>query len=142
MIYKRNASDFMTGSVIVAHANNTFHHVMTFFTTHKIQHLPVVDGDKLIGIISIKDMLGFFAKQLELHPSISKEELDKHFNIKEVMTPDPVTVEPAASQKEVLEILAGGKFQAVPVVTKGVIKGIITNKDISRIYKYDITHIL
>ena len=58
------------------------------------------------------------------------------------MTADPITVEPNSSQKDVLEILAEGKFQAVPVVSEGIILGIITNKDITRIYYYDATHIL
>lgn len=142
MIFKRNASDFMTSNVIVAGENNTFDQVMTFFTKHKIQHLPVADNNKLIGIISIKDMLSFMAVQIAQNPMISAEMLNANFDIKQVMTPDPVTVEPEASQKEILEILSAGKFQAVPVVRAGEIKGIITNKDITRIYHYDATHVL
>ncbi len=142
MIYKRYASDFMTGNVIVANATSTFDQVMTFFTVHKIQHLPVADGDRLVGILSMKDMLTFISEQLALHPSISKSGLSNAFDISRVMTANPVTVEPESSQKDVLEILASGKFQAVPVVKNGMIKGIITNKDVSRIYNYDITHIL
>jgi CBS domain-containing protein len=142
MIFKRNASDFMTSNVIVAGENNTFDQVMTFFTKHKIQHLPVADNNTLIGIISIKDMLSFMAVQIAQNPMISAEMLNANFDVKQVMTPDPVTVEPEASQKEILEILAAGKFQAVPVVRGGEIKGIITNKDITRIYHYDATHML
>ncbi len=142
MIFKRNASDFMTSTVIVASVNNTFDQVMEFFTVYKIQHLPVTDGDRLIGIISINDMLNFMSGIINEENSITHFNLNKRFKVSEVMTPDPITVEPGSSQKEVLEILAEGKFQAVPVVSEGIIQGIITNKDITRIYNYDATHIL
>ncbi len=142
MIYKRNASDFMTPNVIVAGENNSFDQVMTFFTTHKIQHLPVAENNKIIGIISIKDMLSFMAAQLKENPSVDNAMLNTNFTVKSVMTANPVTVEPESSQKEILEILAAGKFQAVPVVRNGEIMGIITNKDITRIYHYDATHLI
>ena len=142
MTFKRNASDFMTGAVIVANVHNTFDQVMEFFTTYKIQHLPVADDDRLIGIISINDMLNFMSGIIKEDVSITHFNLNKRFKISEVMTPDPVTVEPDSSQKDVLEILAEGKFQAVPVVKEGIILGIITNKDITRIYNYDATHVL
>ena len=142
MIFKRNASDFMTGAVVVANVHNTFDQVMEFFTTYKIQHLPVADDDRLIGIISINDMLNFMSGIIKEDVSITHFNLNKRFKISEVMTPDPVTVEPDSSQKDVLEILAEGKFQAVPVVKEGIILGIITNKDITRIYNYDATHVL
>ena len=70
---KCSVSDFMTANVIVAGENNSFEQVMTFFTVHKIQHLPVAENNKLIGIVSMKDMLSFIAHQLNDNPMISKE---------------------------------------------------------------------
>ena len=87
-------------------------------------------------------MLNFMSGIIKEDVSITHFNLNKRFKISEVMTPDPVTVEPDSSQKDVLEILAEGKFQAVPVVKEGIILGIITNKDITRIYNYDATHVL
>lgn len=142
MIHKRNASDFMTGSVIVANINSSFDQIMEFFTNYKIQHLPVTDDNKLIGILSINDMLTFISGIVKENESITPYNLKKKFNVSDVMTPEPITVEPSASQRDVLEILSTGKFQAVPVVLDGVLQGIITNKDITRIYHYDATHIL
>lgn len=142
MIYKRNASDFMTGNVIVAGVNNTFDQVMEFFTRHKIQHLPVADGSRLIGIISIKDMLRFMQEQISASPEISRASLNSSFHIDKVMTANPTFVTPDTPQKDILEILADGKFQAVPVVKGNELVGIITSKDITRLYHYDATHLL
>ena len=140
MIFKRNASDFMTTNVIMASEGNTFEQVMTFFTEHKIQHLPVGEGNKLIGIISIKDLLNYVAVQFRLNPAASAADLSNNFSIATVMTANPITVEPDSPQQEVLEKLSTGRFQALPVVKEGYIQGIITNKDITRLYNYDLNH--
>ncbi len=142
MIHKRNASDFMTGQVIVAGENNTYDQVMEFFTKHKIQHLPVARDGKLIGIISIKDMLQYLHNAISQGQAVTAESLSAGFSIDKVMTPNPVAVQKHAPQTEILEILSSGRFQAVPVLDGNTIVGIITNKDISRLYHYDATHIL
>lgn len=130
----------MTTNVILASEGNTFDQVMTFFTEHKIQHLPVGEANKLVGIISIKDMLDYIANQLKANPLCTGEDLRSNFKISEVMTANPITVNLEAPQLEVLEKLSAGKFQALPVVHGEYIKGIITNKDITRLYYYDLKH--
>ena len=132
----------MTGKVIVANVHNTFEQVMEFFTHHKIQHLPVTRDSHLIGIISIKDMLRYIDESIASGAALSKGTLSSGFHIDQVMTPNPIAVQQTASQKEVLEILSSGKFQAVPVLDGNAVVGIITNKDITRLYYYDSTHIL
>lgn len=141
MIRKRIASDFMTNEVVVASKNSTFDEVMEFFNRHGIQHLPVADGEVLIGILSIKDMLRFMDAGLRSGVA-SLAAMQASFRIEEVMTKGPVSVQKGAPQAEILEILAAGKFQAVPVLEGNQIRGIISNKDITRVYHYDATHIL
>ncbi len=142
MIYKRYASDFMTSNVITGGKNNSFTELLDFFTTHKIQHLPIADDNKLIGILTVNDMLRFLAAKISEGRAFNNVVLNDVFRVEDVMTPNPVCVSSSASQKDVLEILSEGKFQAVPVVDEDELVGIITNKDIARIYDYDITHIL
>jgi CBS domain-containing protein len=142
MLFKRKASDFMTSNVIVGGKENNFKQFVDFFTIYKIQHLPIVDNDKLIGILSVNDMLKFVAAICNEGKSMSIDDLNKAFHIEKVMTPNPITVERNDSQKKVLEILGEGKFQAVPVVEDNQVIGIITNKDIARVYQYDLTHVL
>lgn len=140
MTKKILASGVMTENVVVAGLNNSFSQLMAFFTKHKIQHLPVTYDDKLLGIISINDMLNFLEGQIAAGESISEASLNEAFSLENVMTHNPVSVDPEAPLSEVLEILAEGRFQALPVVHNGLIKGIITNKDIVRVYQWDLTH--
>ena len=47
--------DLMTGKVITVGQSWTADQCMALMTQHHIRHLPVVDGDTLLGIISIGD---------------------------------------------------------------------------------------
>lgn len=133
------ASGIMTEKVIVARVGNTFSQVMEFFTEHRIQHLPVADGETLIGIISVTDMLNFMARQLKTGP-LDPAKLNVVFQVENEMTPNPISVEPEENLESILNVLKDGSFQALPVVKDGEIKGIITNKDLVRVYFWEKMH--
>ncbi len=50
-------SDIMTRAVIVCEPDNTVEAVMTVMTEHRIRHLPVVQRGRLIGVVSIGDVV-------------------------------------------------------------------------------------
>ncbi|MGB6942566.1 MAG: CBS domain-containing protein [Bryobacteraceae bacterium] len=52
-------SEIMTGRVITASPWNTVEECMRSMTEHRIRHLPVLDGEKVIGIISIGDLVNW-----------------------------------------------------------------------------------
>ena len=47
----------MTGDPIIGSPDDDISHVMGIMTDHRIRHLPVVDGDELIGLVSIGDLV-------------------------------------------------------------------------------------
>jgi CBS domain-containing protein len=49
--------DIMTSSVFCVNSNDSVKLCMQLMTKHKIRHLPVLDGDKLSGVISIGDVV-------------------------------------------------------------------------------------
>jgi CBS domain-containing protein len=51
--------EIMTGSVITARPENTVEESMRFMTEHRIRHLPVLDGEKVVGIVSIGDLVNW-----------------------------------------------------------------------------------
>ena len=56
-ILKLKVSDIMTTSLITCDSNDSIESVMEKMTLHHIRHLPVFESDKLIGIVSIGDMV-------------------------------------------------------------------------------------
>jgi acetoin utilization protein AcuB len=134
------ASDIMTKKVIVATINNKPSQLLTFFTDYKIQHLPVTENDVLIGIVSINDILHFIKDHLQNDATINIQQLDERFNLGDIMTKNPVCIAEDTTLDDLLKILGEGKFQALPVVSEGKLSGIITNKDVVRVYDWEKNH--
>jgi CBS domain-containing protein len=49
--------DIMTTSVRYVHLNETAQDCMALMTAHRMRHLPVLDNDKLVGMVSIGDLV-------------------------------------------------------------------------------------
>jgi signal transduction histidine kinase/DNA-binding NarL/FixJ family response regulator len=56
---------FMTRTVITSAPDDTVRDVLEKMAFHSIRHVPVVDGKKVVGIISIRDVLKFRVQMLE-----------------------------------------------------------------------------
>ncbi len=138
MAKKIPVSQLMTQKVIVANTTTKFSDIIEFFDLYKIQHLPVAENDQLIGIVSINDIMKFLSTKLMAGNAMNLASLNATFNIKEVMTLNPVSVNPDDDFSKVVEILSMGKFQSVPVVKDGLLVGIVTNKDVVKIYGEDL----
>jgi len=48
-------SDIMSYPVFTIHPDQTIEEAMEMMTQHRIRHLPVVEGERLVGMISIGD---------------------------------------------------------------------------------------
>ncbi len=49
--------DIMTARVITVHPGDSVDHCMQVVTEHRIRHLPVTEGDDVVGVISIGDLV-------------------------------------------------------------------------------------
>jgi CBS domain-containing protein len=55
--------DVMSAPLVVVTPQNTIDECMAMMTDRRIRHLPVVDGGKVAGIVSIGDIVKFKSKQ-------------------------------------------------------------------------------
>lgn len=86
---------------------------------HRIRHLPVQDGGKLVGILSDRD--------IKLAASF---EGGGEFRVDDVMSPDPYVVTPEAALDEVVLNMAEHKYGSVLIQqTNGKLVGIFTDND-------------
>ena len=98
---------------------------------NSIRHLPVVKGEKLVGILSLTDIhrISFGANYDQA------EQVDTSiFNsltVEQVMKPNPSTINSSTTIKEVAETLAKEEFHALPIVDESnKLEGIVTTTDL------------
>ena len=87
-----------------------------------IRHLPVVDGARVVGIISDRDVLGAVA----LHGA---SEARRH-PAKDIMRSPVQTVSPAESLEDAAARMATSKIGCLPVIEGGKLVGILTTTDV------------
>lgn len=99
----------------------------------EIRRLPVVTSNQLAGIVTLSDLYRVFDLFSNTGSGLSPK-LDR-IQIKEVMTPDPVTVAEDATIGEAAQQMLENKISGLPVVDPAGVNlvGIITESDIFRI---------
>lgn len=83
--------------------------------------LVVTDGDHLAGILSERD----YARKVILLDRGSRET-----KVGEIMTSEVITVEPARTVTECMELMTERRFRHLPVVSDGELIGVISIGDV------------
>ena len=96
----------------------------------RIRHLPVVDGPRLVGIISERDLFRSSLAQALGYGTQASRELMKTLRIKDVMVPQVVTVSPETDLCEAVRLMVDRKIGCLPVVETDRLVGLITETDI------------
>lgn len=94
------------------------HNVMR---THRIRHLPVLSGGRIVGIVSAGD----------LHLVETSGDVDPtRVLVEDAMTPEPYCVPPEAPLDEVVMAMAAHKYGCVVVEQNHKVVGIFTTVDV------------
>jgi len=126
--------DIMTENLTVATLDHKFSQVMEYFKRFNVRHLPVTDGSKILGIISIMDVVKDLYTQLSSGKPVTMQQMDETFKINDIMTATPVTIKPDTTIEAAVTMLLKGGFHALPVAEDGELKGIVTYHDLLSTY--------
>jgi acetoin utilization protein AcuB len=101
---------------------------------HNVRHLPVVEHNEVIGILSERDLRGFleelYGSSQETHEGIRR----RNTSIREVMQLKPLTVDASADIVDVIDLMLENKVGAIIVADElGQLKGIVSYEDILKI---------
>lgn len=124
-------SEIMTENVITLNHTDDLDAAEAIFKQNKIRHLPVVSGDKIIGMLSYTDLLRIsFVDAVDDHDEDVEAVVYNMFTIEQVMAKKLVSVTKDTTIKEVAEILAKKEFHALPVLDNNKLVGIVTTTDL------------
>jgi CBS domain-containing protein len=72
-VLRRTAADLMTKAVVTCSPGDSIAQVAKAMTYRRIRHVPVTEGDSLIGIISIGDVVKHRLDELELEANVLRD---------------------------------------------------------------------
>src|ERR1051326_5090179 len=115
--------DVMTPAPETLHATHSVRAAIRIFAAKHFEHLPVVSGQRLIGILSNLDIPAFPAKR--------RGALD--IELAAMMTKNPIIVFPDTPLLDAAQLLIDRPIHCLPVVDQArILVGIVTPTDVLR----------
>lgn len=115
----KRAENGMIFDPVTISKDKTVGDALALMKENKIGGIPVVEGRKLIGIVTNRDL---------------RFQTDMHRPISEVMTSEGLVTTTSADIRMAASLLLENKIEKLPVVNdKGELEGLITYKDISKV---------
>lgn len=124
-------STIMSREVITLHPKDNLKAAAEIFAHHNIHHIPVVEANHLVGMLSKSDFLLFQrGYQVNKDQKAVDEVRNELFEVGMIMTKALAKVSSEDRINTALEIFVINKFHALPVVDGEKLVGIITTYDI------------
>ena len=124
--------EIMMGSPVTLKPEDTLDLANDVISLGRIRHIPVVDDGRVVGLLSERDLMGAAATGIFGLKQKRKSALLKSIPIKDVMKKKVVTVAPDTPIKHAAHLMRKKKIGCVPVVSAGVLEGLVTTTDILR----------
>jgi acetoin utilization protein AcuB len=116
-------STYMTTTPRTAEGSATLAAAAKIMKEHRIRHLPVMDGERLLGVITDRD-IAF----VETFDDVDPAEL----TLDAAMTEEPYTVSPDTPLDEVVKTMAENKWGSAIIVQNNRVVGVFTTVDACR----------
>jgi CBS domain-containing protein len=140
--------DVMETEVPAIYPADSIEQVLRVLREHELPGVPVInEGDRCVGIITEEDLI-LSGENEDLHLphyfqlfggfvfverfSHFEERLRKAVaaTAEDLMTPDPITIEPDATVEEAARVIAQRKHNRLPVIEHGRLVGVVTRLDV------------
>jgi len=123
-------SRYMTTKLIKTSPDMSVKDAFLLMKTHRVRHLPVVEGDKLQGIISDRDLRR--PRWVDaLDDWTSYYQINDETLVREVMTSNPEVVYTYDTIRKAVTVLMEHRYGALPVLDKkGDLVGILSAQDL------------
>ena len=125
-----NVSKYMTQKLITATPDMSVEQAFLLMRTHRVRHIPVVEGEALVGIISDRDLRRpRWAEHLD--DWTAYYQLNESHTVADVMTRNPETVRASDNVLKAVKTFREHRYGALPVLNKSEeLIGILSAQDL------------
>ncbi len=117
LLAKYRVGDIMTSNPIYVTPDTTVKDVIDLMLKHKHLGYPVVENDRVVGIVTLKDIMN----------------ADENDVVANVMSREVVVVTPNTEVFEALKLMTEKRIGRIPVVEDGKLVGIVSKSDIVKL---------
>lgn len=124
----------MTRRVTTIGPEDTLDALRRLLENEGFHHVPVLENGKLVGMVSYTDYLRVIGEHFdageEVRASLARM---RSLKVRDMMTPDPVTLRPADTLDTALRLFRGHTFHSLPVTDPaGHLMGLLTTTDVMK----------
>ena len=112
----------MSRDLLTVERGETITQVAQRMVERNLGAVVVLDGDRLVGIMTERDLMRAVARGLHVEALVA-----------EYMSPDPETIEPDDSTQHAAVLMIHGGFRHLPVVEHDTVVGILSIRDLMRV---------
>jgi acetoin utilization protein AcuB len=121
----------MTSEVLTVAPDTTLAEALAITRAHRIRHLPVLDGERLVGVVTDRDL------RLALPPAWAAQhdellEALHQRTVREVMATSIIAVQPDTPIEDAARLLYTHRIGCLPVLDLDRLIGILTETDLLR----------
>jgi len=126
-------SNIMSNNIIAVQQGQSLSEVRHKMVDSNINHIPVLSGQQLVGMVSFTDMMKLNVVINGADDRTIDAIIDQQFQIKDVMSNKLTTLDAKDTIRHASDILSENNFHAIPVTNgSGELQGIVTSSDLIR----------
>ena len=125
----------MARKVVTVEMDDTLMEIREIFHKAKFHHLLVVNDDKLMGIISDRDVLKATSPNINTISETTRDRATLNKRAHQIMTRNPITIRGDATLEEAAEVLLEERISCLPIIDfDHHVMGLITWVDIIKAF--------
>jgi CBS domain-containing protein len=130
---ERTVESAMQRAVVSVGARERLDLVDDVMKLGEVRHMPVLEGERLVGVISQRDLLAASLSKVLEFEGKERRTFMRSVEVGEVMTPSPVVIAPSATLREAARAMLERRIGCLPVVDAGGrMVGLLTETDLMR----------
>jgi acetoin utilization protein AcuB len=123
-------ADWMSEGVLAVETFDSIAIARQLMAKHRINQLPVLDNDNLVGIVTDRDIRDAYPTSMMINRGKEIDRFADKITVEEVMTHDIFVVRPQTALSTAVGLLRRHRIGSLPVVENKRLVGIITRSDV------------